>query len=151
MIYPPFSRLAATVALLLSLGLWSNAAGTSSYNGLALTPAMGWDNWNAFGCKVSEELILSTAQKIVDFGLRDLGRDSVACNRVRRRMLICVCRLPLCHPRRLLVQRQDLQRHAPSKHNQISRRDPCSRGQDSRSGMGNVFLRWDIYLRAIWY
>ncbi|KAG7009840.1 alpha-galactosidase [Physcia stellaris] len=44
-----------------------------SYNGLANTPQMGWDNWNAFGCDVSEELLLGTAQKIVDYGLRDLG------------------------------------------------------------------------------
>ena len=72
--------LAAATTLLLSLVLRGDAAGTSSYNGLALTPAMGWDNWNAFGCKVSEELILSTAQKIVEFGLRDLGRRRAACN-----------------------------------------------------------------------
>jgi len=50
-----------------------HAAGTKSYNGLAITPAMGWDNWNAFGCKINEELLLSTAEKIVEFGLRDLG------------------------------------------------------------------------------
>ena len=31
------------------------------------------DNWNAFGCDVSEQLLLGTAQKIVDYGLRDLG------------------------------------------------------------------------------
>ncbi|CAF9938740.1 MAG: hypothetical protein ALECFALPRED_007831 [Alectoria fallacina] len=67
-----FTRLATTAALL-PLALRASAAGTSSYNGLALTPAMGWDNWNAFGCKISEELILTTAQKIVELGLRDLG------------------------------------------------------------------------------
>ena len=42
-------------------------------NGLAFTPAMGWDNWNAFACDVSEDLLLGTAQKIVDYGLRDAG------------------------------------------------------------------------------
>ena len=31
------------------------------------------DNWNAFGCDVSQDLLLGTAQKIVDYGLRDLG------------------------------------------------------------------------------
>ncbi|KAI9754610.1 MAG: GTP cyclohydrolase II [Chaenotheca gracillima] len=45
----------------------------ASDNGLAITPQMGWDNWNAFGCDVSEDLLLGTAQKIVDYGLRDLG------------------------------------------------------------------------------
>ena len=72
----------AAVLLLPPLAHRCHAAGTHSYNGLALTPAMGWDNWNAFGCKVSQELILSTAQKIVEFGLRDLGRYFAACSRV---------------------------------------------------------------------
>jgi len=31
------------------------------------------DNWNAFGCDVSEELLLQTGQLIVDYGLKDLG------------------------------------------------------------------------------
>lgn len=31
------------------------------------------DNWNAFGCNVSETLLLETAQMIVDYGLRDVG------------------------------------------------------------------------------
>lgn len=75
-----FTWLAVATTLLLSLVRRGDAAGTSSYNGLALTPAMGWDNWNAFGCKVSEDLILSTAQKIVEFGLRDLGRKRAARN-----------------------------------------------------------------------
>ena len=42
---------------------------SASYNGLAITPQMGWDNWNAFGCDVSEDLLLSTAQAMVDYGL----------------------------------------------------------------------------------
>jgi len=31
------------------------------------------DNWNSFGCDVSEILLLQTAQLIVDYGLKDLG------------------------------------------------------------------------------
>lgn len=31
------------------------------------------DNWNSFGCSVSEELLLGTAERIVNYGLRDLG------------------------------------------------------------------------------
>ncbi|KAE8450177.1 hypothetical protein EG329_006958 [Mollisiaceae sp. DMI_Dod_QoI] len=42
-------------------------------NGLAITPQMGWDNWNALGCDVSEDLLLQTAELIVDYGLKDLG------------------------------------------------------------------------------
>ena len=47
--------------------------GASSYNGLALTPQMGWDNWNAFGCNINESILLDTARAMVDYGLRDLG------------------------------------------------------------------------------
>ncbi|KZF25420.1 glycoside hydrolase family 27 protein [Xylona heveae TC161] len=42
-------------------------------NGLARTPQMGWNNWNAFACDVSEELILGAADKLVSLGFRDLG------------------------------------------------------------------------------
>ena len=63
-------NLAAIVAAAIPV----QSAGTKSYNGLAITPAMGWDNWNAFACKVTEELMLTTAQRILDFGLRDLGQ-----------------------------------------------------------------------------
>ncbi|KAF2725802.1 glycoside hydrolase family 27 protein [Polychaeton citri CBS 116435] len=47
------------------------------HNGLAATPPMGWDNWNAFGCDVSEDLLLGTASRIVDIGLRDVGYQYV--------------------------------------------------------------------------
>ena len=63
---------AAAVAVLVTQ---ASAAGAASYNGLAITPQMGWDNWNAFGCNVDEELLLNTAQKMVDYGLRDLGES----------------------------------------------------------------------------
>lgn len=149
----PFFTWLATIAALLPLAFRSNAAGTFSYNGLALTPAMGWDNWNAFGCMVSEELILNTAQKIVEFGLRDLGRNPAACDGAKRRMLMPVCRLLLHHPRRLLVQRQDLKRYSPSECYQIPRWNPSGCGKDSQHGawVGDVFLCRKIYLRAIWY
>ncbi|EPS27571.1 putative alpha-galactosidase [Penicillium oxalicum 114-2] len=42
-------------------------------NGLAVTPQMGWDDWNAFGCNLDQQLILSTADVIKNTGLRDLG------------------------------------------------------------------------------
>ncbi|KAI9746518.1 MAG: hypothetical protein M1818_000231 [Claussenomyces sp. TS43310] len=42
-------------------------------NGLAITPQMGWDNWNALGCDVSDMLLLQTARLMVDYGLKDLG------------------------------------------------------------------------------
>jgi len=52
--------------------------GASSYNGLNLVPQMGWNTWNAFHCDVDEELLLTTAQNLVDFGLRDLGYNYIS-------------------------------------------------------------------------
>ncbi|KAF9697352.1 hypothetical protein EKO04_004872 [Ascochyta lentis] len=46
-------------------------------NGLAVTPPMGWNNWNAFGCDVSEDLLYTTSEQILSLGLRDLGYDHV--------------------------------------------------------------------------
>ncbi|KAK9489514.1 glycoside hydrolase superfamily [Lipomyces doorenjongii] len=42
-------------------------------NDLAVTPQMGWNNWNAFACSVNEHLLLSTAEKLNVVGLRDAG------------------------------------------------------------------------------
>jgi alpha-galactosidase len=40
---------------------------------LALTPPMGWNSWNKFGCNVSEQLIRETADAMVRTGMRDAG------------------------------------------------------------------------------
>lgn len=53
--------------------LASKAAAVLMHNALAVTPQMGWDNWNAFGCAVSEDLLLGTATRMVELGLRDAG------------------------------------------------------------------------------
>src|SRR5437868_977495 len=42
-------------------------------NGVALTPPMGWNSWNKFGCNVSEELIKSMADGMVASGMKDAG------------------------------------------------------------------------------
>lgn len=60
--------------LLITLVTVNGVFGSSpSYNGLGLTPQMGWDNWNTFACNVSEDLLLNTADRISDIGLKDLG------------------------------------------------------------------------------
>lgn len=63
--------------LLLTTLLLSGPAAAVSFNGLAVTPQMGWDNWNAFGCDVDAALLASSARAIVDLGLRDLGYQYV--------------------------------------------------------------------------
>jgi alpha-galactosidase len=46
-------------------------------NGVGLTPAMGWNSWNHFGCNINEQVIRSTAEKIATSGLKDLGYNYV--------------------------------------------------------------------------
>jgi alpha-galactosidase len=40
---------------------------------LALTPPMGWNSWNRFGCQINEDLIKAQAQAIVDSGMKAAG------------------------------------------------------------------------------
>ena len=42
-------------------------------NGLGLTPQMGWNSWNKFGCNINEELIKKTADLLVYTGLSQKG------------------------------------------------------------------------------
>jgi alpha-galactosidase len=45
--------------------------------GLALTPQLGFNDWNAYGCNVTESLIKSTADKFVSSGLAADGYQYV--------------------------------------------------------------------------
>ena len=40
---------------------------------LALTPPMGWNSWNHYGCNIDEALIKATADALVSTGLREAG------------------------------------------------------------------------------
>jgi alpha-galactosidase len=46
-------------------------------NGLAMTPQMGWNSWNKFQGKVSEELIRETADAMVTNGMKAAGYQYV--------------------------------------------------------------------------
>jgi len=46
-------------------------------NGLAKAPPMGFNDWNAFGCNVYEQLIKQTADYFVSSGLKDAGYNYV--------------------------------------------------------------------------
>jgi alpha-galactosidase len=46
-------------------------------NGLALTPPMGWNDWNSFGCNVNEQLVEQTADIIVSSGMKAAGYQYV--------------------------------------------------------------------------
>ena len=64
--------LACTLAILLSA-----AEAPAWDNGLALTPPMGWNSWNKFGCNVSEDMIKSMADGMVSSGMKDAGYQYV--------------------------------------------------------------------------
>ena len=64
----PVVALAALAALPLATPATAQKAA-----GLALTPPMGWNSWNHYGCNIDETLIRRTADAIVASGLRDAG------------------------------------------------------------------------------
>lgn len=73
-----FRRITSALALtaLLAAGLAGLAAprpAAALDNGVARTPPMGWDNWNATGCDVNETLVKETADAMVAAGMRDAG------------------------------------------------------------------------------
>lgn len=45
----------------------------TKYQGLALTPPMGWNSWNKFACNVDEKMIKEMADAMVANGMRDAG------------------------------------------------------------------------------
>lgn len=47
------------------------------FEGLALTPPMGWNSWNKFACDVDENLIKETADAMVSSGLKDAGYEYI--------------------------------------------------------------------------
>lgn len=59
--------------IILILVLISVNAFTQKFNGLALTPPMGWNSWNKFGCNITEDLIKETADAMVATGMKDAG------------------------------------------------------------------------------
>ncbi|CAK9215657.1 unnamed protein product [Sphagnum troendelagicum] len=42
-------------------------------NGLGLTPPMGWNSWNHFGCGINETIVFETADAMVSTGLAEQG------------------------------------------------------------------------------
>jgi alpha-galactosidase len=65
--------LAATTTTVLS----SATPAVAIDNGLARTPPMGWNDWNAFGCGVSESLVKQTADVMVSSGMAAAGYQYV--------------------------------------------------------------------------
>lgn len=47
------------------------------YEGLALTPPMGWNSWNKFACNIDEKLIKQIADVMVSSGMREAGYEYI--------------------------------------------------------------------------
>jgi alpha-galactosidase len=69
------AALAVTAAPVIAL-TWAPPASALG-NGLALTPPMGWNDWNAYGCNVSEQLVEQTALAMHDDGMQAAGYQYV--------------------------------------------------------------------------
>jgi len=67
--------LCAAVLILASAALFAQNAAPSA--NLALTPPMGWNSWNKFGCNVSDEMIRGMADAMVKSGMKDAGYQYV--------------------------------------------------------------------------
>lgn len=79
-----FAMIAGFIFLLGGMGF---AQESSIARGLALTPPMGWNTWNKFGCNVSDRLVRSIADAMVKSGMKDAGYQYVViddCWQVKR-------------------------------------------------------------------
>ncbi len=60
-----------SLILFLCFGCFSGYS--QKFDSLALTPPMGWNSWNHFGCEVSETLIKEVVDAIIETGMKDAG------------------------------------------------------------------------------
>ncbi len=49
----------------------------TKYPNLALTPPMGWNSWNKFGCNVDEKLIKEIADAMIESGMKEAGYEYI--------------------------------------------------------------------------
>jgi alpha-galactosidase len=64
--------------LLLSLFLvLCTSASAQKFEGLALTPPMGWNSWNTFASNINEDLVKETAEAMIANGMRDAGYNYI--------------------------------------------------------------------------
>lgn len=53
------------------------SAASAYDNGVGLTPPMGWNSWNKFGCNIDETLIRDTALALIGLGLDKVGYEYI--------------------------------------------------------------------------
>ena len=62
------------IILALALAVSGHA---QKYDGLALTPPMGWNTWSTFASNIDENLIKETAEAMIKSGMRDAGYNYI--------------------------------------------------------------------------
>lgn len=71
------SLIALTSLIISSLSLFGQGNNYvqdyTKFQGLALTPPMGWNSWNKFACNIDEKLIREMADVMVSNGMKDAG------------------------------------------------------------------------------
>src|ERR1017187_10120719 len=65
------------ILFVLSVSAAALAQDNAVSKGLTLTPPMGWNTWNKFGCNVSDELGRGMADAMVKSGMKDAGYQYV--------------------------------------------------------------------------
>lgn len=63
--------------LLLLLFLSSLNISAQKFEGLALTPQMGWNSWNKFGTGINEQMVKEMADALISTGLKDAGYNHI--------------------------------------------------------------------------
>lgn len=64
-------------AIYLTFLLLSTVAYAQKFDGLALTPPMGWNSWNTFALGINEQLIKDAADAMIRNGMRDAGYNYI--------------------------------------------------------------------------
>jgi alpha-galactosidase len=66
------------LALLISVVVFTPVTASRALtNGLALAPPMGWNDWNTFGCGISDAVVRQTADAMATNGMKDAGYEFV--------------------------------------------------------------------------
>jgi len=63
----------AMLVLVLELTAAGSTIYAQKFRDLALTPPMGWNSWNKFGCDINEDIIKRMADAMVSTGMKDAG------------------------------------------------------------------------------
>jgi alpha-galactosidase len=63
--------------LIVTLILISCTTFGQKFDNLALTPPMGWNSWNRFGCNVNEQMLRDAADALVSSGMKDAGYEYI--------------------------------------------------------------------------